>query len=194
LDSKFIQIIKIDFENKLEFSFIKDVLKKTDVLINNVGIMTGRKYSKYSYEDIITIFNINLFSAFFLIKSFLSGKLNDINKRKTVINISSIAGTQGSPDIPYAMTKSAMNILGESLSQLYKNNKNIIIHTLIFGPIDTNMIDSVGMDDRRYLSKHTVLTGKPIDKNLAVDNIIYLIENNITDKKIILSNGAIWKN
>lgn len=187
--SRNLKVVKFDFTRVANVRKLSPYLRKSDILINNVGKMTGKSFKRYDYQSLRDIFDVNVFSCYLLIQEFLSCR--DAISYKKIINISSIAGTQGSPDIPYAMTKSAMNILGTSLSEILKKTPNVSIHTLILGPISTDMILDI---DRKNLEKNTILLEKPLILPIVVNNIVFLIDNDISSKEIIISNGVVWKN
>jgi Tropinone reductase 1 len=86
-----------------------------DILVNNAGTNIRKPTSEYSEEEISTIFDTNLKSAFGLCRLFYP--MLRSTEKGCIVNVSSIAGLahmrSGSP---YGMTKAAMNQMTRNLA------------------------------------------------------------------------------
>lgn len=105
-------------------AFMKDALckmGKIDCLINNAGISLHEKnISDVSVENFNHQFDINLKGSYFLTKAFIERQTLD--SESNIIFISSERGHQ-CDDVPYGLTKAAINSLTRGLSRrFYKNN------------------------------------------------------------------------
>lgn len=97
------------------FSYIKKDWEYIDILINNVGYNIRKKTTDYNSEEINSIINTNLLSAFNVSVSAYS--LLKRAKNASVINISSVAGlTSLKTGSPYAITKAGLIQLTKNLA------------------------------------------------------------------------------
>jgi NAD(P)-dependent dehydrogenase (short-subunit alcohol dehydrogenase family) len=112
-----------------------------DILIHNAGNIVKKDFAKISAEDLLNVYNVNVFAPFFLTQTLLPlmGK-----KSKThVITISSMGGVQGSSKFPglsaYSSSKAALAGLSECLAEELKP-KNIAVNCLAIGAVQTEML------------------------------------------------------
>lgn len=97
------------------FEFVRDKWGALDILINNAGTNIRKPTMAYSDEEISTIFNTNLASAFGLCRLFYP--MLRTAKNGCIINVSSIAGlSHMRSGSPYGMTKAAMNQMTRNLA------------------------------------------------------------------------------
>lgn len=111
-----------DVENADEFIRKADKeLKGIDILVNNAGLsLHENHFSKVTLEGFDKQFNTNFRGGYFLGKAFLEYKLSSEDKEGQLLFITSETGDQ-CYDIPYGMTKSALNSLVGALSRrVYK--------------------------------------------------------------------------
>ena len=88
---------------------------KVDILINNAGIMNqGKLFMELKEEEILRIFNVNVFSHFWLIREFLPEMISE--NKGHIVNVSSVCGIAGGYKVTdYCATKFAVSGLTESL-------------------------------------------------------------------------------
>lgn len=85
------------------------ILDGIDCLVSNAGVSFHEgEFSKVSVDGFDTQFNINMRGAYFLSKAFLERKVSEENQGAQLLIISSETADQAY-DIPYGMTKAAMN-------------------------------------------------------------------------------------
>ncbi len=113
----------IDIENNDRI--IKQIYKKygrLDCLINNAGISLHEgsilDVTEQNYDD---QFNTNLKAAYFLSKSYINEYLKNKQKNGNIIFISSQRGSQ-CDELPYGLTKVAINSLTQCLGKKYYKN------------------------------------------------------------------------
>jgi short-subunit dehydrogenase len=111
-----------------------------DILINNAGFLINKPFTDTSYSEALKTFNINLFVPALLIKE-LSQHMGKKNISH-VVNISSMAGFQGSSKFPglvyYSSSKAALAGLTECLSSEFVNSR-IYFNCLAIGSVSTDM-------------------------------------------------------
>lgn len=120
---------------------VKSDTNQIDILINNAGFLANGDFESLSEKDISQIFNVNVFAPILLIQKFLP--LLKKSELSHVVNISSMAGFQGSSKFPglapYAASKSAIVGLTECLAEEYKET-NVRFNALALGAVSTEML------------------------------------------------------
>jgi short-subunit dehydrogenase len=111
-----------------------------DILVNNAGSLINKPFTNISYSEARETFDMNLFVPALLIRELLPymGKGGDTH----VVNISSMAGFQGSSKYPglsyYSSSKAALASITECLSSEFKDS-NIYFNCLALGSVQTEM-------------------------------------------------------
>ena len=111
-----------------------------DILINNAGLLINRSFTDISSREARKIFDVNLFVPALIIKELFQymGKKNVSH----VVNISSMAGFQGSSKYPglsyYSSSKAALASITECLASEYKDT-GIYFNCLALGSVQTDM-------------------------------------------------------
>lgn len=122
-------------------SFFKNEMKHVDVLINNAGLLVKKNFSDLSEEDIYSVYNVNVFAVFRLVK-ILKAQMGG-GEQTHIVNISSIGGFQGSSKFPglsaYSSAKAAVVGLTECMAEEFKND-NIKVNCLALGAVQTEML------------------------------------------------------
>ena len=145
--------IKCDVSRSSEVDYlIKSTIEKfksIHILVNNAGIVYGKKLIDTSEEEWAEIININLTGAFLFSKAVLSFMIK--NRYGVIINVSSGAGKTGFPDLSaYCASKFGMVGLTESLAWEVQNY-NIKVMAICPGEVNTKMQEDVDPD---YHRKH----------------------------------------
>jgi NAD(P)-dependent dehydrogenase (short-subunit alcohol dehydrogenase family) len=124
-------------------NFINDVKVKyghIDVLVNNAGMRFRKKFEEVSVAEFKEVFEVNVLSMFMLCQAVIPIMVKQ-NKGK-IINMSSIAGTHGLPELSgYVTSKAAVIGLTKSLALEYAEN-NIQVNVLAPGFCKTSYFDN----------------------------------------------------
>ncbi|KAK4321859.1 hypothetical protein Pmani_007322 [Petrolisthes manimaculis] len=142
---------------------VKQDVGKVDILINNAGVVTGKKLLDCSDEAIIKTFDVNSVSHFWTTKAFLPDML--ISGKGHVVTIASMAGKMGLTHlVDYCSSKYAAVGFDESLRMELLSQKKFGVKTTVVCPmqIDTGMFEGVGagllkrMLDPNYVAEEVV--------------------------------------
>jgi NAD(P)-dependent dehydrogenase (short-subunit alcohol dehydrogenase family) len=179
----------------MDLSNVKDIQQKVeamykefpviDILVNNAAVSQILPMAMLEEEDVDFVFDINLKGTLFVTKNVIKGMIR--NKKGTIINMGSIAGTR-LLDVPvtYAITKSAMSGFTYSLAMEVKKF-GIRVNTVVPGMIEGGVSNGVPDDLKNDFIKHcaTGRTGKGEEVAelvcfVASDKAAYINGQNIT--------------
>jgi len=131
--------------------FVDEVINKygrVDVLVNNAGMRFRKKFAETTCEEFKKVLDVNLLSVFFLSQAVLPTMVKQ-NAGK-IINISSIAGTQGFSELSgYVTSKAAIIGLTKSLAVEYAGH-NVQINAIAPGFCKTSYFDNFSKNDELY--------------------------------------------
>ncbi len=131
--------------------FVKEVINKygrVDVLVNNAGMRFRKKFSEITFEEFKNVLDVNLMSVFFFSQAVLPSMVKQ-NAGK-IINMSSIAGTQGFSELSgYVTSKAAIIGLTKSLAVEYAE-KNVQINAIAPGFCKTSYFDNFSKNNELY--------------------------------------------
>jgi len=123
-----------DFVNETKAKY-----KNIDVLINNAGMRFRKKFEETTKEEFQHVFDVNLMSMLMLCKEILPVMVEQ--KQGKIINMSSVAGTNGLPELSaYVTSKAAVVGLTKSLALEYAKN-NIQINAIAAGFCKTSYFE-----------------------------------------------------
>lgn len=178
-----------DFSNIDAFIQQADtMLKGMDVLVNNAGLSLHEgNISNVSFEQFDAQMNTNLKAAYFLSQKFLECYIKNNRKQGCILFITSERGTYVD-DIPYGLTKAAINSLVQGLAKLYIK-KNIRINALGPGVTASQMTGrEVGGD--MYAPNYS--TGRTYQPEEVAEVACFLISDAsacISGQVILCNNG-----
>ncbi|HNS17216.1 MAG TPA: SDR family oxidoreductase [Bacteroidales bacterium] len=113
--------------------------EKTDVLVNNAGLLIHKPFAEFTPEDIDRLLDINFRASVILIQKLLPL----MNQGAHIVNIGSMGGVQGSVKFPgmsvYSASKGALAILTECLAAELEP-AGISVNMLALGAVDTEML------------------------------------------------------
>lgn len=114
-----------------------DTYDRVDILINNAGICESQLMYLLSNEKWNKVINTNLNSVFYMCKVFSKSMI--INKRGTIINISSIKGQYGAEGLSaYSASKAGISGFTKSIAKEL-GKFNIAVNTVCPGYIKSNI-------------------------------------------------------
>jgi NAD(P)-dependent dehydrogenase (short-subunit alcohol dehydrogenase family) len=108
-----------------------------DVLVNNAGIFRGEQFPEVTEEEFTQLMDINVKGPYFATQAVIDQLLEDGGN---VINLSSVAGLEGSGDfISYCTSKGAVRLMTYSLADKY-GSEGVRVNAIHPGIIDTSMV------------------------------------------------------
>jgi NAD(P)-dependent dehydrogenase (short-subunit alcohol dehydrogenase family) len=121
---------------------------RLDILINNAGMRFRKPFLDIEESEFRKVLDNNLMSIMFLCKAFIPAMLE--NKFGKIINISSIAGTRGLPNLSaYVTSKSAVNGLTKSLALEFAQT-GININAIAAGFCKTSYFENFKKNQELY--------------------------------------------
>jgi 3-oxoacyl-[acyl-carrier protein] reductase len=161
------EIVIFDVSNyeevKRGFKELFKITKRLDIVVNNAGILDDALIGMVTNTQIEKTFAINTFGLLYV--SQYGARLMNRNKFGSIINISSIIGTNGNEgQAVYAGSKSAVIGITKSLAKELAPN-NIRVNAIAPGFIDTDMTKTLPKDkyQERLDSIKMGRVGKPED-------------------------------
>ena len=129
------QYIVTDFVNRAVHKF-----GSIDVLVNNAGMRFRKNFLDTTLEEFNNVVNVNVGSMFLLCQAVIPHMIE--SKQGKIINMSSIAGTLGLPELSsYVTSKAAIVGLTKSLALEFAEN-NIQINALAPGFCKTSYFNN----------------------------------------------------
>ncbi|NAZ91671.1 SDR family NAD(P)-dependent oxidoreductase [Vibrio toranzoniae] len=165
--------------------------KRLDVLVNNAGILDDALIGMVSKKQIEKTFSVNTFSI--LYTSQYASRLMSRAKSGSIINISSIIGTNGNRgQAVYGGSKAAVIGITKSLSKELAVN-NIRVNAIAPGFIETDMARSIPqvVFEERIDSIAMKRIGKPEDIANAALFLASDLSNYVTGQVIGVDGGML---
>lgn len=155
-DKNNVHMITFDVNN---ISKIKDIVSEIgniDILINNAGIMNSLPYTDYPQDMQDRLMNVNLYAPIEFINCVVPSMIE--NKFGRIVNVASIAGQIGHPDIWYGISKAGLiNATKSYAKELAKYG--ITLNAVAPSPTETDML-SVIPEPRKAFMKQAVYSGR----------------------------------
>jgi len=168
-----------------------------DVLVNNAGIAgPNRPTDEISDEDWRRVIEVNLDGVFYCTRAAL-GPMKRAG-RGSIINISSIYGIVGAPDLPpYHATKGAVRLMSKTDALLFAEH-GIRVNSVHPGYVWTPLVEDLARDAgqepeefrRQLASLHPIgRVGDPVDIAMG---IVYLASDEsafVTGSELVIDGG-----
>ncbi len=188
-DLKNCDFIEYDLKNIAGIPALIASLGRIDVLINNSGIMHAIPFDKYSSQDKDDLMRINLDAPIELITHLSKQMIK--RKEGRIVNVASVAGQIGHPDIWYAMSKAALiNATKSFAKQLGPHG--IVINAVAPGPVVTEMLNTIP-ESRKEAVLKVVYTGRFAEADEVAKAMVWLAIDSpeyINGTCIDLNNGS----
>ena len=113
-------------------------------------MMHALPFDNYSEEKMEEILSVNIKSPVALIGEFSKGMIK--KKQGRIVNIASIAGEIGHPDIWYGITKAGMINITKSFAKIL-GPKGIVVNAVAPGPVETNMLKTIPEARKKAIKK-----------------------------------------
>lgn len=157
-----------------DLSVIDDIVKVVgdiDILINNAGFMQPHiAYDKYTAQDREKMMNVNLYAPVELMNAFSVGMKK--NQCGRIVNVASIAGQVGHPDVWYGIAKAGLINATKIYAKLLGVD-GIVVNCIAPSPVETNM-QSSNSKERIEAFKKSVITGRFATPNEVARTIVWL--------------------
>ncbi|KAL9970363.1 hypothetical protein ACROYT_G022721 [Oculina patagonica] len=166
---------------------VKEEVGEVTLLVNNAGIVTGKKLLDSSDEEILATFDVNSLAHFWTIKEFLPSMIQ--HNRGHIVSIASIAGCVGlAGAVDYCSSKfAAVGLMASLRQELASQGKTGIQFTTVCPSlINTGMFDGV-----RFRFPH-LLGFSVLTPQYAASKIVDAIEKNQT--VLMMPRGAYLAN
>jgi NAD(P)-dependent dehydrogenase (short-subunit alcohol dehydrogenase family) len=117
-----------------------DALGPVDILVNNVGIFSVKRFEEVTDEEWQHYFELNVLSAVRLSRHYLPGMLERNQGR--ILMIASEAGLKPLPHmVHYSVTKTALISLARGLAELTKGTR-VTVNSVLPGPTWTEGVEA----------------------------------------------------
>lgn len=165
---------------------------KIDYFIHSAGVLNLKPINIVDKKDIYNSFDINIFSAFLIIKLMKNKKL--FNKKAGAVIISSIMSELGDSGMSlYSSSKAAcLGLVRSAAIELSKEKKRV--NCISPGTINNDMfkkfskkVNSSKVNELK--NKYPLGLGKNLDINLCIEYLISDNNNWITGQNIVLDGG-----
>ena len=145
LDAENCERVAFDLRNIDDISIMCERLPTIDVLINNAAMLTSQPFESYTAKDRRDVIATNIEAPAELIRCLVPKmvarpRVDGICGR--VINIASVAGFGGHPDVWYGASKGAILNMTKSLAKVY-GPQGVMINAVAPGPTKTGMFDQL---------------------------------------------------
>ncbi|MCJ8269994.1 MAG: SDR family oxidoreductase [Psychrosphaera sp.] len=150
--------------------------KRLDILVNNAGVLEDALLGMVSAQQLQNSYQTNVFGPLFCAQ--YGARLMARNKSGSIINMSSIIGTQGNAgQSVYGGTKAAIIGMTKSLAKELAPN-NIRVNAVAPGFIDTDMSRSIGPElyQQRVVSIAMNIVGTSDD----VANVVLFLASDLS--------------
>jgi NAD(P)-dependent dehydrogenase (short-subunit alcohol dehydrogenase family) len=118
-------------------------LPPIDVVVNNAAMLTAQPFESYTPHDRRDLIATNIEAPAELIRCLapkMIARTSEATIKGRVINVASVAGFGGHPDVWYGASKGAILNLTKSLARLY-GPQGVMVNAVAPGPTKTTMFD-----------------------------------------------------
>jgi len=128
-----VQQVRFDVRHYRDIPRVASEIGAIDILVNNAGIMPALPYDHYPDDDVDAIVAVNLRAPVAFIQAFAPGMVQRQSGR--IVNVASIAGQIGHPDIWYGITKAGVINATKSFAKLLGPH-GIPVNCVAPGPVE----------------------------------------------------------
>jgi len=116
---------------------VREAFGGADIVVNNAGMVLRESFQQTSYQQLRDVFAVNLEGIFHVTQAFADDL---IARRGRIINVSSIAGRQGTPMLSaYCASKHAVVGLTRALAEELRES-GVAVNVICPGSVDTQML------------------------------------------------------
>lgn len=192
LSSK-IHTVTFDLQNVHEIGALIEQIGAVNILINNAGVMHSLPYDDYPSDKRESIMKINIEAAIEMITHCTKGMIAEGGGR--IVNIASIAGQIGHPDIWYGVTKAGVINFTKSFAKLL-GEKGIVINCVAPSIVEgTDMFTTIS-PERKQDQLTRVLTHSFVEPKSVAEAVYWLATTSpkyINGTCIDINNGVLFR-
>lgn len=166
---------------------LPNLIGEVDVVVNNAGVMYSADFREYGNDKKQAIIQLNLEAPIEIMTVFA-----DVLKRKSgrIVNVGSIAGETGHPDVWYGATKAGLMNATKSFAKLL--GPEVSVNAIAPGPVNTDMIRAIPAERVEAMKKNAA-TGRVAEAEEAAKLIFWLATEaprQITGSIVDINGGA----
>lgn len=136
-DARFVECDVTDAGDREALADAAAEMGGADVLVNNAGIFRGEEFTDVSEAEFDQLMDVNVKGVFFVTQELIDQLLEAGGR---VINLSSVAGLEGSGDfVSYCTSKGAVRLMTYSLADKY-GPEGVRVNAIHPGVIETAMV------------------------------------------------------
>lgn len=157
-----------------EVSKIADMVKSVgpvSVLVNNAGVMHALTWKEYSDDMRERSLRVNLIAPVEILRSVAPGMMQ--RRSGAVVNVASIAGYIGHPDLWYGATKAALLNVTKSFA-LQLGAFGITVNAVAPGPVETDMLEVIPKERQERL-RTSAVTGRFASAQEVADAVLSML-------------------
>lgn len=162
------------------------------VLINNAAMAYDDIVTNLNYEDLKTMFDVNLYSPMFLTKYAIRNMIYN-RVSGSIIHISSISAHTGYKGLSmYAASKGALQSFSKNISREW-GERGIRSNIVVPGYMETAMNAKLTADHKNRIFKRTALK-KETDMQSVAETVLFLAgekSKSITGQEIFVDSGTL---
>lgn len=134
---------------------VDTLARPLSVLVNNAGAYRALSFEQITAADFDAIMHINARAPLRLSQEF-ARRLIALGQPGSIVNITSVSGRIGSPDVAYGASKGALIAMTKSLGIVLAPH-DIRVNSIAPGLIESEMLDRIPADRRERYRRQTPL-------------------------------------
>src|SRR5262245_12360360 len=185
-----VQQVPFDLRHYRDIPQLVREIGVVDILVNNAGILPALPYDTYPTDTVDEVLAVNLRAPVALIQACAPGMVQ--RQAGRIVNVASIAGHIGHPDIWYGMTKAAIMNVTKSFAKIL-GPAGILVNCVAPGPVeDTTMFQHIP-EARKQQIMAAVISGQFATPADVAETVYWLATQAppyITGICVDINNGA----
>lgn len=171
------------------FHYLETEHPELDGLVNNAGVYLAKNISDYQEDEINKVLDVNVKGGIYFSQLF-GEKLLQAKQPGVIVNMSSVAGMEGSSDAIYGASKAA--ILGLTKSCAMNFSPYIRVNAVAPTMVDTSMMEVIpSWRKEEYL--HSELVDTPVTAKDVAETVVFLLSDkskHYTGATFDINNGG----